>query len=104
MPNFFKKDIYYILLILYVSIFVNASYASIDASDAAISQIYSDPQNLFYKVEKALLVEDDTRTFGFNCQQGSYTQAIDDYIRNNFTESFNRINKNYFYDDSYKRI
>ena len=87
MPNFFKKDIYYILLILYVSIFVNASYASIDASDAAISQIYSDPQNLFYKVEKALLVEDDTRTFGFNCQQGSYTQAIDGYIRNNFTDT-----------------
>lgn len=31
------------------------------------------------------------------------TPTIED-IRNNFTESFNRINKNYFYDDSHKRI
>ena len=70
-----------------MSIFVSASYASIDASDATISQIYSNSQDLFYKVEKALLVEDDTRTFGFNCKQGSFTQAIDDDIRNNFTDS-----------------
>ena len=31
------------------------------------------------------------------------TQSIEN-VRNNFTESFNRINQNYFYDDSNKRI
>ena len=30
-------------------------------------------------------------------------QSIEN-VRNNFTESFNRINQNYFYDDSNKRI